>query len=1265
VPGYTLVRKLGHGAMGVVWLAETDDAFEREKALKFIDITERFGHKEYRALKTVKTRGLMHGNLLKLINYWLKDSEGKIIPRAEEPDSSKRPFHSPQPSELRSSDLSAATPQSMGTTDTPAGTSEAPPAVAAAAQHAIGKTTLTVVAKGTLRDIPGAQPISEVGAAQNFAGSPQSPQRQAVQLIVAMEKGDKSLEDRKNECCDDQLPGVPVDELLTYMEQAARGLDYLHREAIIHRDVKPANIMLVGSVAKICDYGLVVTTDVDLSTTTNAFTPLYASPEAVRGQPVSPQSDQYSLAVTYCELRTGKTPYPNGSPSLVYTAKETGKYDLSLIRKGPVRAVLQRALAKPPSDRFSTCTEFVHELEAAERRTTGKFWALATVVVLAAGIGISLSNATTRNWWRDHILTRVIAIGGDEAPPPVDPKEPAIDKVPEPVVVTLPDVLNIAEEARPQQNSERFVEAAERLAQLSGKISENEANRRRFDLESNRRAIATLAAQLRKEQLFRDDGLANQAVDHGILQNLVAPALLIPRPDAMRSEEKRDWAVILAATARLLERCEVTGVTTLNEALRAQFSAATSESRPIPPLFSEERHTDPYVNTLLIAKELYSQAQQLDEQPLYAAGLGRTVIKLPRGELDEGGQLSVLEDLIQRYDPAGKSTNPSLLLIGGWVLKRQALNSTHRSEQLRLVKQALDRFRSLDQATTDADPYGIRSLALCNASEANLRAAFWTEIQSSDEPGSKDENTKYFLLQRALARARAAQSERNRRLPEAALIAEGNALEDLAYYYKDTSQYEAAAKAFQSAIGVVGHRSQVQARLSLGRCQYRWGVDAWDFDLNQQQRADQFQASYQVLRIALQQTRSDQWEFLAETNSWLGYLLKDSVWNGPGNLDANAAAAPRPEFLNASFPQLTQSRSDAARKRAVQEELAARVEPLELAWKHLGTAAETAKARSKSTWPEFLVDSADAGSKLALLLSPRALGADAPAEPKRETVVQAVARQAQQLLESAQRDPASVPPNRASQALNLLLSNSQDRVPGDVIRDWLPIFNRQSEDWQTENVTLLLRLAQIERDSPKAAAAVTAAKEIAAQKLREPALSLAMGNCLRVEASVLLRPYQPSPSPFAFRSKRGGEFTLAEDSELKQIEDLYYEAYRQLTKTFDRRSMEMLDRFIAEPLENIERGKGVSSLSKFERHWLRSKVQLTQSVRSPLALVLDARLKLHRDDWKLADPNAPLPSAALSVALRTMICVKLSKFLNVNTSLDREVVLALEKKLAK
>src|SRR5262245_37000075 len=285
----------------------------------------------------------------------------------------------------------------------------------------------TLVPRATMAEDAGNQ-THNGGADQTVDSGEDRPQRRArpVQLIVAMELGHKTLDDRQKQCHEDRLAGIPADELLAYMAQAARGLDYLHREGIVHRDIKPGNIMLVGDVAKVCDYGLVVATDADLRATSNAFTPLYASPEAVGEHPLTGQSDQYSLAITYVELRTGRSPYASETAATVYAAKETGKYDLSRVPKSAVRNVLKRALAKLPNERYASCAEFIRELENAEQRRSGAALALAAAGALGlAGIGVALSVPAVR-----ERISRVIAAadGTDIVKPagddPVRPVEP-------------------------------------------------------------------------------------------------------------------------------------------------------------------------------------------------------------------------------------------------------------------------------------------------------------------------------------------------------------------------------------------------------------------------------------------------------------------------------------------------------------------------------------------------------------------------------------------------------------------------------------------------------------------------------------------------------------------------------------------------------------------------------------------------------------------------------------------------------------------------
>lgn len=192
-------------------------------------------------------------------------------------------------------------------------------------------------------------------------------------LVVSMMLGEGNLFDRMLECQQAGHAGIPVDELLGYMEDAARGLDFLNAErhdfgegpiAIQHCDIKPQNIMLVGGTAMICDFGLARVLSSCRGTTLMPGSPAYIAPECISGKQPSFTTDQYSLAVSYVELRTGALPFQNTSISAVFDAHLKGTLDLSRL-EGHEREVIRRATAVNPADRFSTTTEMVRSLRAS------------------------------------------------------------------------------------------------------------------------------------------------------------------------------------------------------------------------------------------------------------------------------------------------------------------------------------------------------------------------------------------------------------------------------------------------------------------------------------------------------------------------------------------------------------------------------------------------------------------------------------------------------------------------------------------------------------------------------------------------------------------------------------------------------------------------------------------------------------------------------------------------------------------------------------
>src|SRR5262249_24915716 len=130
------------------------------------------------------------------------------------------------------------------------------------------------------------------------------------QLIIVTELADSSLKDRHDRCKTAGLSGIPRDELLGDLRDAADALDYMcERYSLQHLDVKPENLLLIGGRVKVADFGLVKNITDGKSSMHGGLTAMYAAPELFDDRP-SEFSDQYSLAIVYQELLTSTLPFP-------------------------------------------------------------------------------------------------------------------------------------------------------------------------------------------------------------------------------------------------------------------------------------------------------------------------------------------------------------------------------------------------------------------------------------------------------------------------------------------------------------------------------------------------------------------------------------------------------------------------------------------------------------------------------------------------------------------------------------------------------------------------------------------------------------------------------------------------------------------------------------------------------------------------------------------------------------------------------------------
>jgi serine/threonine protein kinase len=187
-------------------------------------------------------------------------------------------------------------------------------------------------------------------------------------IVIAMELAEGSLLDLLGVYHNEFGAGIIPEHLCHFLGQVAAALDFLNtrqhnlsgqRVAVRHCDVKPSNVLLVGGTVKLSDFSLAVQTTAPIWYHRKVGTLGYAAPEIFHGQ-LSDRTDQYALAVTYCQLRGGRLPFKD-NPSRFRTNFVRSAPDLSSLTP-PEKSIIMRALDGIPQNRWPSCTEMISRL---------------------------------------------------------------------------------------------------------------------------------------------------------------------------------------------------------------------------------------------------------------------------------------------------------------------------------------------------------------------------------------------------------------------------------------------------------------------------------------------------------------------------------------------------------------------------------------------------------------------------------------------------------------------------------------------------------------------------------------------------------------------------------------------------------------------------------------------------------------------------------------------------------------------------------------
>lgn len=217
--------------------------------------------------------------------------------------------------------------------------------------------------------------------------------------------------------------GIEPRQAETVLRQLAGALDYAGQHGFIHRDVKPDNVMFrADGSALLMDFGIAANIHRDTSVTGSTSvmgTPKYMSPEQHRRQPLTPQSDLYSLGCVFYEMLTGKPPYTGDDASAMAEAHQREPIPLLPVKLRHYQPLLRQLLAKSPADRpqsGTAITELLDNLESPEHytRERARYRPQETGINSALAPRLRLKETKAGMSWRGNLYQYDIYLVADD-----------------------------------------------------------------------------------------------------------------------------------------------------------------------------------------------------------------------------------------------------------------------------------------------------------------------------------------------------------------------------------------------------------------------------------------------------------------------------------------------------------------------------------------------------------------------------------------------------------------------------------------------------------------------------------------------------------------------------------------------------------------------------------------------------------------------------------------------------------------------------------